>query len=85
MLNVHRLLVLQWSFAAAYLLVSALRLNIQGEALSAAPLLPSLLMFVAYCACLFLPKKGKLVGYRVSMVIAIVLFGGGGVVGNIAR
>ena len=42
-------------------------------------------MFVVYIACLFLPKNGQIGWYRIMMVVAIVFFGGGGVLGNIVR
>jgi len=42
-------------------------------------------MFVPYCGLLLLPRVGMIKGYRVAMVVAIVLMGGGGVVGNIMR
>jgi len=75
-----------FAFASvAYLLVSAWRGHAVGEPLSAAPILPSILMFVVYSACLLLPRLGHVGWYRVAMVVAILFFGGGGVVGNIVR
>ena len=56
-----------------------------GEPLSAAAIGPSIGMFLAYCGALFLPRIGKIGWYRISMVPALVLFGIGGVIGNIAR
>ncbi|RLA26409.1 MAG: hypothetical protein DRR11_19860 [Gammaproteobacteria bacterium] len=88
MISLSRLLGFQSAFAAlslAYLLYSAYLLRTVGEALSAAPLLPSILLFVAYGACLFLPRIGSIRAYRTSMVFAVLLFGGGGVVGNVVR
>ena len=64
---------------------SAVRQQITGEPLSAAAIGPSILMFLAYCVALFLPRIGKTGWYRISMVPALVLFGVGGVIGNIAR
>ena len=88
MISLSRLLGFQSAFAASslvYLLYSAYLLRTEGAALSAAPLLPSILLFVAYSACLFLPRFGSIRAYRASMVLAILLFGGGGVVGNVVR
>lgn len=88
MLTLRSLIVLQTSFAAAslaYLFTSVIRTKLTGEPLSAAPLLPSVLMFIGYIGCLYLPRIGKIGWYRVSMVVAIVLFGGGGVIGNVMR
>lgn len=88
MISLSRLLGFQSAFAAsslAYLLYSAYLLRTEGEALSAAPLLPSVLLFVAYSACLFLPRIDSIRAYRASMVLATFLFGGEGGVGNVAR
>ena len=56
-----------------------------GEALSAAAIVPSILMFIVYLGCLLFPHLDQVKLYRVAMVIAIVLFGGGGVIGNVLR
>lgn len=88
MINLSSLVRLQAFFAAAsliYLLASAVRQQMFGEPLSAAAIGPSILMFLAYCGALFLPRIGKIGWYRISMVSALVLFGIGGVIGNITR
>ena len=88
MISLKTLIRLQATFAAAsllYLFASALRGQIVGEPLSAAPLLPSILMFVVYSACLLLPRTGRIGGYRIAMIVALLLFGVGGVAGNIWR
>ena len=88
MINLSSLVRLQALFATlalVYLLASAARQQIIGEPLSAAAIGPSIGMFLAYCAALFLPRIGKIGWYRTSMVPALVLFGIGGVFGNIAR
>jgi hypothetical protein len=86
--RLQTLIMLQASFAAAslgYLFISAWRQSTTGEPLSAAPLVPSILLFVLYGACLLLPRFGRIGWYRIAMFPAIVLFGGGGVVGNVLR
>ena len=88
MIKLSKLLFLQLSFAliaVGYLLLSAYRLQVTGQALSAAPILPAITIFVFYCGCLLLPRIGMIKSYRFAMVVAIVLFGGGGVMGNIMR
>lgn len=88
MLKLSFLLKLQAFFAAAslvYLVLSAIRAHITGEPLSAAAIGPSIAMFVTYAGCLFLPQMGKIGWYRIAMVVAIILFGGGGVIGNVTR
>ena len=83
-----RLLLLQKAYvvlALGYLFLSAYRLQVTGEALSAAPLLPSMVMLVIYGGCLWLPSFGMIKSYRTVMIIAVLLFGGGGVIGNVAR
>lgn len=88
MTRLRTLIGLQIVFATlslSYLLVSAWRLQTTGEALSAAAIGPSIVMFLAYLACLALPHFGRIGWYRISMVIAVILFGGGGVIGNIVR
>lgn len=53
--------------------------------LSAANIPMSLCLFAAYGACLWLAKLSRLTGYRIAMTCAVIVFGGGGVVGNLAR
>ena len=88
MLKLSLLLRMQAIFAAAsliYLVLSAIRAHFTGAPLSAAAIGPSIAMFVAYAGCLFLPQMGKVAWYRIAMVVAIILFGGGGVIGNVMR
>lgn len=88
MIKLQLLIYLQYAFAVlsvSYLFASLWRLHATGEALSAAAIWPSILMFVAYSACLTLPYFGKIGWYRFSMVFALILFGAGGVIGNISR
>ncbi len=87
-LKIRSLLSFQLSFALAsvtFLGVSAWREVTMGAPLSAAPILPSILMFVVYAACLLLPRFSSLTWYRIAMAFAVLTFGGGGVIGNIAR
>lgn len=82
------LIKMQAIFAAAsliYLLLSAIRVHVTGAPLSAAAIGPSIAMFVTYAGCLYLPSIGKIGWYRIAMVVAIILFGGGGVIGNVMR
>jgi len=67
----------------AFLFASGWSARTTGEPLSAAPVIPSIAMFVVYSGCLLLPKFGKIGWYRVAMAIAIVPFGIGGVLMNI--
>ena len=88
MIKLSRLLALQISFAiiaVGYLLLSAYQLQVTGQALSAAPALPAISLFVVYCSSLWLPRLGMIKGYRLAMLVAIVVFGGMGVIGNILR
>ena len=88
MLALSRLLLLQSIFAAAYLtylVVSLVRRETTGEALSAAAIGPSIAMFVAYLGVLWLGRAGHVGWYRIGMIPALILFGGGGVAGNILR
>ena len=88
MIKLSKLLFLQLSFAliaVGYLLLSAYQLQVTGQALSAAPILPSITIFVFYSGCLLLPRIGMIKSYRFTMVVAIVVCGGGGVIGNIMR
>lgn len=88
MINLSLLVRLQAVFAVAsltYLATSAIRQQMIGEPLSAAAIGPSILMFLAYCAALLLPRTGRIGWYRIAMVPALVLFGFGGVIGNIIR
>ncbi len=87
-MSLHRLVRLQYIFALAsvtYLLVSWWRKETLGEALSAAPIGASILMFIVYAVCLQLARLPKTLWYRLAMGVAVVLFGGGGVIGNIWR
>jgi hypothetical protein len=87
-IRLGNLVILQAIFAlasVAYLLVSGWREHTIGAPLSAAPILPSILLFVVYSACLVLPRLGNIGWYRATMVLAILFFGGGGVAGNILR
>lgn len=88
MIDLKRLIKLQALFAAlslGYLIASAARQLITGEPLSAAALGPSILLFLIYSAALSLPRFGKVGWYRLSMVLALVPFGIGGVILNISR
>ena len=80
------LLVLQGVYAAmslAFLFASGWSAKMTGEALSAAPVVPSIAMFVIYSGCLLLPRLRKIGWYRAAMAIALVPFGVGGVGANI--
>lgn len=73
------------TLSLSYLVASLLQRETTGEALSAAAIWPSILMFLVYLACLTLPRFGKVGWYRIAMIPALVLFGAGGVIGNIVR
>ena len=82
------LLRLQALFAAAsitYLVASLIRQQTTGEPLSAAAIGPSIVMFIAYLGILVLPRMGRVGWYRIGMIPALLLFGGGGVIGNVVR
>lgn len=86
MISLRALIRLQATFAAAslaYLLLSLIRRETTGDALSAVPIGPSIALFLVYLAILYLPRTGRLGWYRLGMIPALILFGGGGVVGNI--
>lgn len=88
MITLKNLVKLQGVFAImslAYLFISLWRQQTMGEALSAAAIVPSILMFIVYLGCLLFPRLDQVKLYRVAMVLAIVLFGGGGVIGNVMR
>lgn len=88
MLSLGRLLLLQSIFAAAsltYLVVSLIRRETTGEALSAAAIGPSIAMFIAYLSVLWLGRAGHIGWYRIGMIPALIPFGGGGVAGNVLR
>ncbi|WP_209598153.1 hypothetical protein [Ruegeria sp. HKCCSP351] len=88
MLSLNRLLLLQSIFAAAsltYLVVSLIRRETTGEALSAAAIAPSIAMFIAYLGILWLGRSEHIGWYRIGMIPALILFGGGGVAGNVLR
>jgi len=88
MIKLSKLLFLQLSYVfigVSYLLLSAYQLQETGQALSAAPILPAIIGFVLYSGFLLLPRIGMIKSYRFAMFLAIILMGGGGVVGNIVR
>ncbi len=88
MIALVKLLRLQVVFAClalGYLALSLWRLQVTGEALSAANIFPSMAAFVAYCLALLLPRYGYYRSYRGAMLVAVLIFGGGGVIGNIAN
>jgi hypothetical protein len=85
-LRLEALLLLQAVFAFAsitFLLTSAYLKSATGSGLSAAPMPFSLIAFIVYSACLFLPRFGFLKSYRAVMILALLIFGGGGVIGNV--
>ncbi len=69
--------------ALVFLLFSGGYAYTTGEPISAAPILPSIIMFLIYSGCLLLPRFGRVGWYRIAMAIAIIPFGIGGVVMNI--
>lgn len=80
MIALKSLVRLQVVFAAAsisYLVVSLIRQQTTGEALSAAAIGPSIAMFIAYLGILYLPRLGRVRWYRIGMLPALVLFGRG--------
>jgi len=88
MIKLSKLLFLQLSYVfigVSYLVLSAYQLQETGQALSAAPILPAIIGFVLYSGFLLLPRIGMIKSYRFAMFLAIILMGGGGVVGNIVR
>lgn len=88
MIPLERLIRFQTVFAVAsllYLSVSLIRREATGEALSAAAIGPSMLMFIAFLGVLWLGHIGHVGWYRIGMIPALFLFGGGGVVGNAMR
>jgi uncharacterized membrane protein len=85
-MKLRTLLILQCSYAVmslAFLLASGWSARTSGEPLSAAPVVPSIVMFMIYAGCLLLPKLERIGWYRVAMTIAIVPFGVAGVLMNI--
>lgn len=82
------LLILQAVFAAAaimFLLASGLRQQLVGEPLSAAPIVFSITMFVAYSVALLLPRFDRVGWYQLAMIPALLIFGGGGVIANVVN
>jgi hypothetical protein len=82
------LLRLQWLFVAlatGFLFASAAWQVTTGAPLSAANIPASIALFVLYAVTLLLPRIGRVGWYRLAMIPALVFFGGGGVVANIAR
>ncbi|MDW4498057.1 hypothetical protein R5H30_08715 [Sulfitobacter sp. D35] len=87
-LPLAKLLRLQWLFAAlafGFLIASGLTALIAGAPLSAAPVAASLVMFTLYATSLKLPGMGRVGWYRLAMIPAIVVFGGGGVIANVVQ
>ncbi len=85
-MRINKLVRLQAIFSVAsvsYLLTSAYLESSTGAGLSAAPIGFSLAAFGVYSLCLLLPRLGHPKLYRVAMVGALLIFGGGGVVGNV--
>lgn len=80
------LIGLQVAFAVmalVFLLISGGYAYTTGKVLSAAQIIPSIIMFLIYSGCLLLPRFGRVGWYRIAMAIAIIPLGGGGVVMNI--
>jgi hypothetical protein len=73
------------AMSLAFLLVSLLRREATGEALSAAAIGPSIALFLVYLGILCLPRFGYIGWYRIGVIPALILFGGGGVIGNVLR
>lgn len=71
--------------SSAYLIASAVMQAQTGAPLSAANIPASLGLFALYGLCLLLPRFGKVAAYRITMIPALLFFGGGGVIGNVAR
>ncbi|SHJ79237.1 hypothetical protein SAMN02745181_2627 [Rubritalea squalenifaciens DSM 18772] len=85
-LELKWLLLLQALYSVAsitYLLISGYLKSSTGTGLSAAPVVFSLSAFAVYSCCLFLPRFGHIKFYRIAMIPALLIFGGGGVIGNI--
>lgn len=88
MMKLPTLVALQAAYACtafAYLLFSEWRLQATGEALSAVPTGSSMVLFACYSLALLLPRFGFERSYRIVMVIAVLLFCGSGVIGNMIR
>lgn len=85
-MKLRTLLLLQFSFAALsllYLTVSLIRVSGGSIPLSAAPIIPSMLAFGVYCGFLSFGIFRRYLLYRITMAIAVLGFGYGGVVVNI--
>lgn len=86
MISLKILVKLQLLFTAMsviYLLISLWRKETIGEPLSAAAIWPSIILFVLYSFSLLLAKLPNKIWYSLSMILAIIFFGLGGVLGNI--
>ncbi|MXU64314.1 hypothetical protein [Oceanomicrobium pacificus] len=71
--------------ALAFLTASLIWRQTTGAPLSVAPVLPSMAMFLVYLGILDLGRRGYVGWYRIGMIPALLVFGGGGVIGNILR
>ncbi len=83
--NLVRLQAIYACVAIAYLALSLWRLQSTGEALSAVTIGPSMAALFVYWFSLLLPRYGFIRSYRGVMLVALLIFGGGGVIGNIVR
>ena len=88
MLALSKLLGLQALFAVlavGFLVASGIREVTVGAPHSAADVPFSIALFILYSASLFLPRFGRVGWYRITMIPALVFFGGGGVIGNVVN
>ncbi len=86
MIGLKKLIVLQLLFVILTLVFAWINISeIQqsGKSLTASPILPTLIMIFAYLGSLFLAALNNKLWYRATMLIAILIFGVGGVLGNI--
>lgn len=71
--------------AIGYLLLSYQQVQSGGVQFSAAAPLANIPIFLAYAGCLLLGVYRKHVPYRLAMLAAVLMFGGGGVVMNVVN